>query len=218
MIESTESVFDPTILPAVLSSGHKKVRFKAGEHFFLQGDVAKSVFYLENGRARLTVVSSRGKEATIALCMPGDFMGEDSLANELHARTATGTAITACVAIQLDREAMIRLMHEENSFRDHFMGFLLSRSLRTQADLVDHLFNSCEQRLARILLIMADFGQPGEIQPLLPEISQQMLAEMVGTTRSRISFFMNRFRKLGFIEYGRRIRVDRSLLNIVLRG
>ena len=147
---------------------------------------------------------------------PGDFVGEESLVGVLGLRIASATAITACTALKIERAEMVRVMHEEHAFSDLFLKFLLARSIRTQADLIDQLFNSSEKRLARILLIMAEFGAAGEPESLIPQITQEMLAEMIGTTRSRVSFFMNRFRKLGFISYNGRIRVHKSLLNVVL--
>jgi CRP-like cAMP-binding protein len=162
------------------------------------------------------VVSQAGKEATIALLGDGDFVGEEAIASVGGVRLATATAITPCTALKIRRDEMIRVMHEEHSFSDLFLRFLLERSMRIQADLVDQLFNSSEKRLARILLLMAEFGQPGEPEQYIPKISQETLAEMIGTTRSRVSFFMNRFRKLGFIEYNGRIRVNKSLLNVIL--
>jgi CRP-like cAMP-binding protein len=152
----------------------------------------------------------------ITLFAVGDFIGEESLATAGGLRLATATAVTACTALKIEREEMVRLMHDEHSFPDLFVKFLLARSMRTQADLVDQLFNSSEKRLARILLLLAEFGKPGEPESLIPEITQESLAEMIGTTRSRVSFFMNRFRKLGFIEYNGRIRVHKSLLNVIL--
>ncbi len=189
---------------------------KAKHAFFTQGDDADAIFYLQKGRAKLTVVSKTGKEATITLLATGDFIGEESIASTAGLRMATATAITACTALKIDRKEMTRVMHEEHSFSDFFLAFLLTRSMRTQADLVDQLFNSSEKRLARILLLMAEFGKPGEPEMLIPKISQETLAEMIGTTRSRVSFFMNRFRKMGLIEYNGRIRVHKSLLNVVL--
>ena len=162
------------------------------------------------------MVSERGKEATITLLSAGDFIGEESIAGAVGLRLATATAITACTALKIERAEMIRVMHEEHAFSDLFLKFLLARSMRTQADLVDQLFNSSEKRLARILLLMAEFGKPGEPETLIPQITQETLADMIGTTRSRVSFFMNRFRKLGFIEYNGRIRVHKSLLNVIL--
>jgi CRP-like cAMP-binding protein len=196
--------------------GRKLVSLKAKEAFFSQGNPADCVFYLQTGRAKLTVVSERGKEATITLLGPGDFIGEESIASVPGLRLATGTAVTTCTALRIGRDEMTRVMHEEHGFADVFLKFLLARSMRTQADLVDHLFNYSERRLARILLILAEFGEPGKRKHLIPPISQETLAEMVGTTRSRVSFFMNRFRKLGLIEYNGRIQVNRSLLNVVL--
>jgi CRP-like cAMP-binding protein len=162
------------------------------------------------------VVSHQGKEATITLLSGGDFVGEESLAAVPGLRLATATALNTCVALRIAREEMIQVMHQELTFSDLFMKFLLARSMRTQADLVDQLFNSSEKRLARILLLMAEFGKPGEREPFIPPITQETLAEMIGTTRSRVSFFMNRFRKLGFISYNGRIQVHKSLLNVVL--
>ncbi|MGA2169136.1 MAG: Crp/Fnr family transcriptional regulator [Terracidiphilus sp.] len=196
--------------------GRRMVQLAPKETFFSQGDPADSVFYLQKGRAKVTVVSQAGKEATITLVAPGEFVGEGALAAVSGLRLSTATAITACTALKIGRDEMIRVMHEEHAFSDLFLKFLLERSMRVQADLVDQLFNSSEKRLARILLLMAEFGQPGEPAQFLPKISQETLAEMIGTTRSRVSFFMNRFRKLGFIEYNGRIRVHKSLLNVVL--
>jgi CRP-like cAMP-binding protein len=187
-----------------------------GEAFFSQGQPSSSVFYIQKGRAKLTVVSARGKEATVSLLSVGDFVGEESLAAVAGLRLATATAITACTALAIERAEMVRVVHEEHTFSDLFLKFLLVRSMRTQADLVDQLFNSSEKRLARILLLMAEFGKPGEPEPLIPKISQETLAEMVGTPRSRVSFFMNRFRQLGFIEYNGGIHVHKSLLNVIL--
>ena len=196
----------------------RTVRLAPKEFFFSQGDSADSIFYLQKGRAKVTVVSPGGKEATIALLSDGDFVGEESLAALSGPRLNTAVAITACITLKMNREELIRLMHTEHDFSDLFLRFLLARSMRSQADLVDQLFNSSEKRLARILLLMAEYGRSGESEPapLIPKISQETLAEMIGTTRSRVSFFMNRFRNLGFIEYDGRIRVHKSLLNIVL--
>jgi len=210
------SKFDPTAFLSNAGLGRKIVQLKPKSAFFSQGDSADAVFYLQKGRAKLTVVSKGGKEATITLLSSGDFIGEEAIAAVAGLHMATATAITACTALKIEREEMIRVMHQEHSFSDLFMAFLLARSMRTQADLVDQLFNSSEKRLARILLLMAEFGKPGEPEMLIPEITQETLADMIGTTRSRVSFFMNRFRKLGFIEYNGRIRVHKSLLNIVL--
>ena len=211
-----DDTFDPTAFLAHPGLGRKIVQLKPREAFFSQGSAADAIFYLQKGRAKLTVVSNAGKEATITLLSAGDFIGEESIAGVEGFRLTTATAITACAALRIERSEMIRVMHEEHSFSDLFLAFLLARSMRTQADLVDQLFNSSEKRLARILLLMAEFGKPGEPETLIPPITQETLADMIGTTRSRVSFFMNRFRKLGFVEYNGRIRVHRSLLNVVL--
>ncbi len=208
--------FDPAAFLADTGLGRTIVEIKANRPLFSQGSQADAVFYLQKGRAKLTVVSKNGKEATITLLAAGDFVGEESIAGVVGRHMATATAITACTALKIEREEMLRVMHAENSFSDMFLSFLLARSMRIQADLVDQLFNSSEKRLARILLLMAEFGKPGEPETLIPPITQEVLAEMIGTTRSRVSFFMNRFRKLGFIEYNGRIRVHKSLLNIIL--
>jgi CRP/FNR family cyclic AMP-dependent transcriptional regulator len=186
---------------------------KAKSVFFSQGSSADSIFFLQKGRARLTVVLQAGKEATITLLAVGDFIGEESIAAVLGLRLATATAITACTALKIE---MIRAVDQEHKLANLFMAFLLARSMRIQADLVDQLFNNSEKRLARILLLMAEFGKPGAPETLIPPITQETLADMIGTTRSRVSFFMNRFRKLGFIEYNGRIHVHKSLLNVVL--
>jgi CRP/FNR family cyclic AMP-dependent transcriptional regulator len=216
MNESNRIAFDPAAFLANAGLGRRIVRVKPKHHFFVQGSPADCVFYLQSGRAKLTVVSKNGKEATITLLSTGDFIGEETLVGAPGLRMATATAITACVALKIERAEMVRVLHEEHAFSDLFLKFLLLRSMRTQEDLVDQLFNSSEKRLARILLLMAEFGKAGEPETLIPQITQETLAEMIGTTRSRVSFFMNRFRKLGFIEYNGRIRVHKSLLNVIL--
>ena len=193
------------------------IRYKAKHIFFSQGGAADSVFYIHSGRAKLTVVSQKGKEATVTLLAAGDFIGEESLSSNAHLRVTTARAITACVALKIDSKEMQRVLHEEHNFSDFFLKFILARGIRTQADLIDQLFNSSERRLARILLLMADYGKSGEATALIPPVTQETLAEVIGTTRSRVSLFMNRFRKLGYIEYNSRIRVNTSLLNVVLR-
>jgi CRP/FNR family cyclic AMP-dependent transcriptional regulator len=216
MAEPQKEAFDASAFLADAGLGRRIIQLKPKEAFFSQGDPADSIFYLQRGRAKLTVVSKNGKEATITLLTTGDFIGEESLATLGERHMTSATAITACKALEIEREEMVRMMHEESSFSDLFLRFLLVRSMRTQADLIDQLFNSSEKRLARVLLLLAEFGKPGEPESLIPEITQETLAEMIGTTRSRVSFFMNRFRKLGFIEYNGRIRVHKSLLNVVL--
>ena len=210
------TAFDALGFLAKAGLGRRIIQLKPKQAFFSQGNPSDSVFYLQKGRAQLTVVSKNGKEATIALLSVGDFVGEESIAGVVGLRLATATAITACTALKIERGEMLRVLHEEHAFSDLFLTFLLARSMRTQADLVDQLFNSSEKRLARILLLMAEFGKPGEPETLIPKITQETLAEMIGTTRSRVSFFMNRFRSLGFIEYNGGIKVHKSLLNIVL--
>ena len=216
MTSIDRAAFDPAAFLASAGLGRRIIELKPKQTFFCQGDAADAVFYLQKGRARLTVVSQNGKEATITLLSAADFVGEESLAAIVGLHLATATAVNACTALKICRDEMIRLMHDEPAFADIFLKFLLVRSMRVQADLVDQLFNSSEKRLARILLLMAEIGQPGERPRLLPKISQETLAEMIGTTRSRVSFFMNRFRKLGFIDYNGRNRVHKSLLNVVL--
>jgi CRP-like cAMP-binding protein len=196
--------------------GRKIVRMKPKHHFFSQGNAADCIFYLQTGRAKLTVISQKGKEATVTLLTVGDFLGEESLTVPVGLRNATATAITACTALKIETAEMQRVLHDEHIFSDMFMKFMLARGMRTQADLVDQLFNSSEKRLARALLLMAEFGEPGEPQTMIPAITQEALAEMIGTTRSRVSFFMNRFRKLGYVKYNGRIHVHKSLLNVVL--
>jgi CRP-like cAMP-binding protein len=209
--------FDPSTYLATEGPGRKIVRLKARQVFFSQGSAADSVFYLQTGRAKLTVVSKKGKEATVTLLAAGDFVGEESIAGIAELRTATASAISVCTVLEIGRERMLKVLHEEHAFSDFFMRFILTRGMRTQADLVDQLFNSSERRLARILLLMAQFGDGGEPQTQIPAVTQETLAEMIGTTRSRVSFFMNRFRKLGYIAYNGHIEVHKSLLNMVLR-
>ena len=216
MTDKHISPFDPAVFLASAGLGRRIIEVKPNQAFYVQGDPADSVFFLQSGRAKLTVVSHEGKEATITLLSAGDFVGEGALAAVPGLRLSTATAINTCAALKINRDEMVRVMHEEHEFSDLFMKFLLERSMRTQADLVDQLFNSSEKRLARILLLMAEFGKPGEPETSIPPITQETLAEMIGTTRSRVSFFMNRFRALGFISYDGRIQVHKSLLNVVL--
>jgi CRP-like cAMP-binding protein len=216
MVQPDRPEFGTAAYLAHAGLGRRIVQLEPKQTLFSQGDPADSIFYLQNGRAKVTVVSQTGKEATIAILTPGDFAGEESLTATHGLRLATATAITDCTALKINREEMIRVMHEEHEFSDLFLKYLLARSMRNQANLVDQLFNSSEKRLARILLLMAEFGKPGEPEQYIPKISQETLAEMIGTTRSRVSFFMNRFRKLGFIEYNGRIKIHKSLLNVVL--
>jgi CRP/FNR family transcriptional regulator, cyclic AMP receptor protein len=216
MTESKKLAFDPATFLANAGVGRKIVQIKPKRAIFAQGSAADSIYYIQKGRAKLTVVSVAGKEATITLLTTGDFVGEEAIAAVPGLRLASATAITACSVLKISRDEMMRAIRKEHTFSDVFLAFLLARSMRTQADLVDQLFNSSEKRLARILLLMAEFDQPGTPEMLIPPVTQETLADMIGTTRSRVSFFMNRFRKLGFIEYNGRIRVHKSLLNVVL--
>jgi CRP-like cAMP-binding protein len=217
MPKSIAPKFAPPAFLSQAGAGRRLVTLRAKEILFSQGDEADSIFYLRSGRAKLTVVSERGKTATITLLVPGDFIGEESVAPVPGLRLATAIATTACIAMKIRRLEMIRVMHQQRGLSDVFLRFLLARGMRTQADLVDQLFNNSERRLARILLLMAEFGQPGEPESLIPKITQETLADMIGTTRSRVSYFMNRFRQQGFINYNGRIRVHQSLLNVILR-
>jgi CRP-like cAMP-binding protein len=216
MAVAKKSSFDPASYLAAAGLPRKVVRVKAKHAFYSQGSHANSVYYLESGRAKLTVLSKRGKEATVTLLDVGDFIGEESLTSVAGLRTATAVAITACVALKIDRADMVHLLHAQHEFSDLFLKFILMRGMRTQEDLIDQLFNNSEKRLARTLLLMAEFGKPGEPETLIPQITQEALADLIGTTRSRVSYFMNRFRKLGFITYNGRIHVHKSLLNVVL--
>ena len=208
--------FDLADFLAKTGIGRQIVELEPKKNFFSQGDVADTVFFLQRRRAKLTVVSEKGKEATITLLSPGDFIGEESLATTPGLRLSTASAVNTCAALKITRREMARVLNDEPIFADFFLKFILDRSMRTQADLVDQLFNSSEKRLARILVLMAEFGKPGERDVCIPPISQETLAEMIGTTRSRVSFFMNRFRKLGLINYNGRIQVNKSLLNVIL--
>lgn len=208
--------FDPARYLSASSLTRQTIHVKADYVFYHQGDPADTIYYLESGRAKLIVVSKRGKEATVSLMVAHDFIGEESLAGTAGFHAASAKAITSCTAIKLDREEMIQMLHSQHEFSDMFLKFVLTRAIRTQEDLVDQLFNNSEKRLARTLLLMAQFGDSGEPQTMIPPVTQSALAEMVGTTRSRVSKFMNRFRKLGYITYNGRIHVHKSLLNVVL--
>ena len=207
--------FDPNIFLATIGKGRNSALFPAKQGIFAQGDAADAVFYLQKGKVRLTVVSKAGKEATIAILGEGDFFGEGSLAGQF-VRMSSATTMTDCAVMRIDKKAMMEALHREHEFSDLFVAYLLGRNIRYEADLVDQLFNSSEKRLARILLLLAHFGKEGTPETVIPKISQEMLAEMIGTTRSRVSFFMNRFRKLGFIHYNGGLQVHSSLLHVVL--
>ena len=216
MDETKKRHFDALEYLATSGTGKKIVRIKARQPFYGQGTAAGSVFYLQSGRARLTVVSAKGKEATVTLLGPGDFFGEEAMVGEKPIRPAAAFAVTVCMALEIETKQMLHVLHQEHAFSEFFMQFVLTRGIRTQADLVDQLFNSSERRLARILLLMAQYGKPGAPEVQIAPVTQETLADMIGTTRSRVSFFMNRFRKLGYIEYNGHIQVNKSLLTVVL--
>src|ERR1700737_1468993 len=209
--------FDPRKFLATIGEGRKVVAFPKKQTIFAQGDAADTVFYIQEGKVRLTVVSKIGKEATLGILSAGEFFGEGGLAGQ-PLRMGSATAMTDCELLQIDKKTMMLALHREHTFSDLFVAYLLTRTIRYEEDLVDQLFNSSEKRLARILLLLAHFGKDGKPETLIPKMSQETLAEMIGTTRSRVSFFMNRFRKLGFIDYdgGSGLQVHSSLLNIVL--
>jgi CRP-like cAMP-binding protein len=208
--------FDPNTFLATIGKGRTIVSFQKKQTIFAQGSPADAVFHIQQGKVKLTVVSNNGKEATLGILSDGDFFGEGCLAGQAL-RMAAATAITDCDLLRIDKKAMIKVLHREHALSDMFVAYLLTRNIRYEEDLVDQLFNSSEKRLARILLLLAHFGKTGAPETVVPKISQETLAEMIGTTRSRVSFFMNRFRTLGFIDYGASgLQVHNSLLNIVL--
>jgi CRP-like cAMP-binding protein len=207
--------FDPIAFLATIGEGRKFMLFPNKHTIFAQGDTADAVFYIQMGKVKLTVVSKTGKEATIGILGDGLFFGEGSLAGQ-SLRMGSAIAMSDCAVLRIDKKAMMETLHREHEFSDLFTAYLLARSIRYEEDLVDQLFNSSEKRLARILLLLAHFGKEGKPETVVPKISQETLAEMIGTTRSRVSFFMNRFRKLGFIHYNGGLQVHSSLLNVVL--
>jgi CRP/FNR family cyclic AMP-dependent transcriptional regulator len=209
-------LFDPRKFLATIGEGRKVVSCPKKQAIFTQGDAADTVFYIQAGKVRLTVVSEGGKEATLGILGEGEFFGEGGLAGQ-KSRMGSAIAMTNCELLQIDKKAMVLALHREHAFSDLFVAYLLGRNIRYEEDLVDQLFNSSEKRLARTLLLLAHFGKDAVSESVIPKISQETLAEMVGTTRSRVSFFMNRFRKLGFVDYGGDgLRVHSSLLNVVL--
>ena len=214
MVKSTIE-FDPNTFLATIGEGRKIVAVQKKQTIFTQGDRADAVFYVQKGKVRLTVVSKTGKEATIGIVSEKNFFGEGALAGQLL-RMGSAVALTECDLLRVERKAMMAALHREHAFSDLFVAYLLARNIRYEEDLVDQLFNSSEKRLARILLLLAHFGKEGNPETVVPNISQETLAEMIGTTRSRVSFFMNRFRKLGFIHYNGGLKVHSSLLNVVL--
>ncbi|MGA8877448.1 MAG: Crp/Fnr family transcriptional regulator [Candidatus Korobacteraceae bacterium] len=211
------TVFDPEIFLERVGLSKKVVRLKRTETAYAQGDPADAIFYVRKGQLRVTIASANGKEATLALVGAGEFLGENCMLSAHPLRLASATAMTECVLLRISKPEMVRVLHQEKELSEMFVAFLLARNARMQADLVDQLFNSSEKRLARILLLLAQFGKESRPETVVPKISQEILAEMIGTTRSRVSFFMNRFRKLGFIEYNGEIRVHNTLLNIFLK-
>ena len=209
------AAFDPQLFLTKVGKGKTTLHSPKKQMIFSQGDAAEAVFYIQTGKVKLTVVSQQGKEAVIAILERGAFFGESCLAGQ-SVRTATATAVEDCSLLRIDKEAMISVLHEEPTFAELFMAYLLAHTIRIEEDLVDQLFNSSEKRLARVLLLLAHFGKEGKPETVITKISQETLAEMIGTTRSRVSFFMNKFRKLGFIDYNGELHVHSSLLNVVL--
>ncbi|HUE02587.1 MAG TPA: Crp/Fnr family transcriptional regulator [Bryobacteraceae bacterium] len=209
-------ILDADLLLATISQEGTTVPYHKGQVLFSQGDPADAVFSIRKGKVKLTVLSKQNKEAVIAILTTGDFVGEACLVGQPTVRLSTASAMTDCSIVRLAKPAMMRLLREDNTFSGLVLSYVLSRNIRIEEDLVDQLFNSSEKRLARILLLLANFGKEGQPEAVIPEISQETLAGLVGTTRSRVSFFMNRFRKLGFIKYNGRIEVHSSLLNIIL--
>jgi CRP/FNR family transcriptional regulator, cyclic AMP receptor protein len=207
--------FNPKAFLSKVGAGKTILEFEKNQHIFEQGDVADAVFYIQKGAVKLTVLSEHGKEAVVGILEPGQFFGEGCL-NGHPLRIATTTAMEECVITSITKEAMIATLHDEPKFSEMFMAYLLTRNSRVEEDLIDQLFNSSEKRLARLLLLLAHFGKEGRPQPILLDVSQETLAEMIGTTRSRVSYFMNKFRKLGLISYNGKIEVHNSLLNAVL--
>jgi CRP-like cAMP-binding protein len=212
----TGKPFNTAAFLAAGGPGRSISQHTAKQILFSQGGPADAVFYLQTGRAKLTVISKSGKEATVTLLAAGDFFGEESIAGAGTLRTVTASAITACTVLKISTAKILRVLQKEHDFSTFFLKFIVIRGMRTQADLIDQLFNSSERRLARTLLLMAEYGEPGAPETLIPPVTQGTLAEMIGTTRSRICFFMNRFRKLGYIDYNGGIRVHKSLLKVVL--
>ena len=209
--------FDPKTFLSTIDGGRKIAAFPKERTIFAQGDSSDAVFYIQKGKVSLTVLSKSGKEATLGILNEGDFLGEGCLIGQ-SLRPCSATAMTDCSVMRIDKKPMLEVLHQEHAFSDMFVAYLLTRNFRYEEDLVDHLLNSSEKRLARLLLLLAHFDEEGKLQGAIPTISQGTLAEMVGTTRGRINFFMNRFRKLGFIDYhaGDALQVHSSLLNVVL--
>jgi len=210
-----KSAFDAKVFLDTSGAARKVIEFKKAEVVYSQGDAARSIMYLQSGRIKLSVVNEVGKEAVVAMLEPGDFFGEGCLAGQ-PVRIGTATAITPSAVLEIEKSEMFKVLHEQHAFSDRFLTFMLARNIRIEEDLIDQLFNSSEKRLARSLLLLARYGKEDQPQGILPKVSQETLAEMVGTTRSRINFFMNKFRKLGFIKYNGSLQINRSLLTVVL--
>ncbi|RJG41532.1 Crp/Fnr family transcriptional regulator [Mesorhizobium sp. DCY119] len=215
MSSKNNSTFDPMTFLAKADGGRSIAKYQAGEVVFLQGDAADSVFYIMAGKLKVTVGSAQGKEAVVAILDQGSFCGEGVLAGQPR-RMATVTTVTESEIMRIEKKAIIRVIHEEPAFSEMFISHLLARAIRVEEDLVDQLFNSSEKRLARALLLLANFGKEGKPEAIIGKVSQETLAEMIGTTRSRVSHFMNKFRRLGFIEYNGTLKVHSSLLSVVL--
>jgi CRP-like cAMP-binding protein len=212
---SGSGAFDVKLFLDSAGLGRKLAKFEANETVFAQGDPAKNVIYIQEGGVKLTVVNETGKEAVVAILKPGDFVGEGCLAGQSTC-IATATAIAPTTVLVIEKEEMMRLLHKEQQFSDRFISYMLARNIRVEEDLVDQLFNSSEKRLARTLLLLAHYGETGQTEKMLPKVSQETLAEMIGTTRSRVNFFMNKFRKLGFIKYNGGLQINSSLLSVIL--
>jgi CRP/FNR family cyclic AMP-dependent transcriptional regulator len=215
MKRAPKAAFDPKVFLAKVGKGRTLADYKKNQRIFLQGDPADAIFYIQAGKIKLTVVSKQGKEAVVAILGADDFFGEGCLAGQAL-RMASAAAMSDCSIMRLEKPGVVRLLNHEPAFSELFLRYLLSRNIRIEEDLVDLLFNSSEKRLARVLLLMAKFGKDGQVESVIPKVSQETLAEIVGTTRSRVSFFMNRFRKLGFLDYNGGLEVHSSLLNVVL--
>jgi CRP/FNR family cyclic AMP-dependent transcriptional regulator len=213
--EEKKVPFDPKVFLATVNGGRSISKYRMHQKVFSQGKPADAVFYIQKGKVKITVTSEQGKEAVVAVLGPDEFCGEGCLTGQ-PLRLATATAMTECEIMRLEKATMIRVLHEEPAFSEMFVSHLLARTVRVEADLVDQLFNSSEKRLARALLLLANFGKDGRPEPIIAKVSQETLAEMIGTTRSRVSYFMNKFRKLGLIDYNGRIEIHSSLLNVVL--
>jgi CRP/FNR family transcriptional regulator, cyclic AMP receptor protein len=216
MISKTKLAFDPKLFLAKVGLGRTITEYPKSQIVFSQSEPADAIFYIQKGKVKLTVVSDAGKEAVIAILGPGDFFGEGCLGAQ-SLRMATAIAMSECSIVRMEKSASVRVLHEQRAFAEMFLAYLLSRNIRIEADLVDQLFNSSEKRLARLFLMLANFGKEGKPEPVIAKINQETLAEMIGTTRSRVSFFMNKFRKLGFIEYNCcQLHVHSTLLSVVL--